>query len=246
MNDNLKIATHEAGHSVVASHFKIPALPEILDEGRSIATQTTYPDYAGLCSYDDGRIPLFQYAAICWGGQLAQCLYGTPPNWAPQYKPTALLLRDWWAAMMVQIKRFSDGDRAGIMASYKNSWRACKSSHRIVTKNRTRITRLAKAMTAGRDAKPPVPMPENFPATLADFLRLVVADGTTEPAARLRAFVSDQTEKFFAEKQFVFDDPAARLQAMSSWTTARLAKYEADFTNADDWQGAARAWRAWT
>jgi hypothetical protein len=69
--------------------------------------------------------PLF--AAICWGGQLSQCLYSTPPRWAPRFTPTALLLRDWWADLLVQLKHFSDGDRAGILGSYKN-WRACKTA----------------------------------------------------------------------------------------------------------------------
>jgi hypothetical protein len=245
MNENLNIAVHEAGHSVAASfHFKIPAYPEILNEGSSVATQTRYPDYAGLCSYDDGPISKFQLAAISWSGMLAQCLYAEPPTWMPPFKPSRLMLRHWHGMAMVQIKLFSEGDRAGILG-YRDTWRACKSAFSIVRKNRPQIIRLAKALAAVRVEKP-VPMPEAFPASYADFLHLVVAaDGIADPEAQLRAYLYGLAEKFLAQPQFALGREQHR-QAVESWTTAQLAKFQTGFTNAELWRDAARAFKAWS
>ncbi len=242
-DDSFSVAVHEAGHSVCATHFKIAALPEILNEGRSIASEMTHPDAAGLCSYSERKISPLQFAIISWGGQLAQCLYGTPPDWAPPFKPTALLLRDWWAGMEVQINRFSASDRAGIDGCYRQSWRACKSAFAIVCRNRARIIRLARAMTGGGWQS--VPMPPKFPATLADFLQLVVAaDGVAEPAERLRAFVSDGVEKYFVEMKLPLD-AAQHKQGLESWTAARLAEFQQGFPDAGSWRNRARAFKAW-
>ncbi len=244
-NQDHDTAIHEAGHAIAAGHFKIPALPEILDEGRSVATQTTFPDSAGLCSYDEGRIPPLQFAVICWAGQLAQCLFAEPPPWAPAYKPSALLLKDWFGAMMVQIKEFSPTDRQGILACYKQAWRACSTSFRIIKKNKRRIVRLAKVLTAGRQPAPAVaaPMPGQFPAGLDMFLKLVVTGDDAE--TKFREFITAQTELFFTAAQIVFATPEERQAAMDKWTTARLEHWRT-FRSADEWQGQARAFRAWT
>jgi hypothetical protein len=243
-NYDFDTALHEGGHSVCAAHFKIPAFPEVLDEGWSAVTQNNLPECAGLCTYDDGGIPPFQFAVICWGGQMAQCVFGTPPSWAPPYRPTALLLRDWWAAMLVQIKRFSDGDRAGILASYENSWRACKTAYRITKTKEKRIARLAKALLAGRDPKPAVPMPDQFPAPLSDFLRLVVIGSDAE--TKFTAFIHAQSEKFLTDGQFVFATPAQLQDGINQWTAARMAHFQKGFPDSDSWVGQARVYRAWT
>jgi hypothetical protein len=243
-NFTYSIAIHEAGHAVAGAHFKIPAYPEILDEGRSAVTQTTYANYAGMCSYDEGGIPKFQFAVICWCGPLAQCVFGTPPEWAPPYKPTARLLRDWWAAMLVQIKKFSAGDRAGILGDYKRSWRACKLAYRITKMSEARIIRLAKALADGRNPKPPVPMPDSFPATFGDFMERII--GGSDPEAKFAALVRAQAERFFVDSQLTFATPEQREQAMLSWTAARMEHWQNGFADVDSWQDAARAFRAWT
>jgi hypothetical protein len=185
----------------------------------------------------------FQHATISWAGPLAQCLYGTPPEYAPPYKPTALLLKDWFSAMATQLKRFSDGDRAGILTGYKCSWRACKSAFRIVTKNRARIIRLAKAL-AGRNTTPSVPMPATFPATFAQFLYFNVPCGS--PEETFRAFLHAQAEKTFAASQFALDT-AQQKDAAEKWTTGRMEQLKAGgFTTADEWQSTARAIKAWS
>jgi hypothetical protein len=249
-NFTYTVGIHEAGHARVAAHFRVPALPEILDQGRSTTMQMTFPDTAGICCYDEGRIPALQFAAICWGGQLAQCLYGTPPVWAPPFRPTSFLLRDWWAAMLVQLKRFSPNDREGIMASYRTSWRACKTAYRIIRKDKRHVIRLAQALAAGRNATPPppppVPMPDQFPATFADFLRLVVStDGTTDPEAKLRAFIHDQGQNLLSQPRFGLG-PDQLQQAVATWTEGGLEKLKAGFTSLDSWQSKARAFREWS
>jgi hypothetical protein len=146
--------------------------------------------------------------------------------------------------MMQQIKRFSEGDQSGILG-YRDTWRSCKSAFQIVTKNRGRIVRLAKAI-AGRIEKP-VPLPESFPAPLSDFLRLVVAtDGTGEPEVRFRAYLFDRTQRSFADGQFRFDSPEQQQDAIEKWSAARLAEYQQGFRDAESWQSTARAFRAWT
>jgi len=240
-DDTFSVAVHEAGHSVSASHYKIPSYPEILHDGQSIATQTVYPDYAGLCSYDGGPVPKFQLAVISWSGLISQCLYADPPAWAPPFKPSRKLLRDWHGMVLTQIKRLSDGDRAGILGS-RDNWRSCKSAFAIVCRNRARIIRLARAMTGGGQS---VPMPPQFPATLADFLKLVVAaDGVTDPDERLRAFVSDGVKKYFVEMKLTLD-AAQHKQGLESWTTARLAEFQQGFPDAASWRATARAFKAW-
>lgn len=245
MNPNSVYTTaiHEAAHAVAASRFKIRACPEVLHAGQSF-TGSVFPNLAGVCHFDDGRITPFQRAVICWAGPLAHCLWGKEqPPFAPPYKPNRVLLADWHSAMVTQLAQLSEGDRLGILG-YADNWRSCKSAFQIVTKQRARILRLARAMVTGRIAMPPAPMPDQFPATLADFLERIIADA--DPEARMRAFMSNQTEKFFAEKQFAFNTPEQRQQAMESWTAARMDHYRLGFTNAESWQSAAAAFRAWT
>jgi hypothetical protein len=241
-DDTFSVAVHEAGHSVSASHYKIPSYPEILHDGQSVATQTMYPDYAGLCSYDGGQIPPFQLAVISWSGLISQCLYADPPAWAPPFKPSGKLLRDWHGMVLTQIRRLSDGDRAGILGS-RDNWRSCKSAFAIVCRNRARIIRLARAMTGGGGQS--VPMPPQFPATFADFLKLVVAaDGAADPDERLRAFISDRVEKYFVEMKFPLDSAQHEL-GLKNVTAARLAEFQQGFPDAASWRATARAFKAW-
>jgi hypothetical protein len=239
-NNDFSVAVHEAGHSVTASHFKIPSYPELTPHGFSRLTQSVSPEHAGLCHYDTAPINPFQYAAISWAGMMAECLYGQPPFWAPPFKPCAMMLRDWHGMMTQQIARLSDGDRSGIIG-YRDSWRSCKSAFAIVRKNRARIIRLARAMT-GAHAEKAVPLPEKFPATLAEFLQRIV--GGSDAAEKFRAFVFDQSAKSFAASQFALD-AAQQKDATEKWTAARLEKFRAGFTSADEWQNAALAFKAW-
>ncbi len=242
-DDNYSVAIHEAGHSVAASHWKIPSYPEVLRDGQSVATQTAYPDYAGLCSYDGGLIPPFQFAVISWSGMMAHCLFGDPPAWAPPFKPSAKLLRDWHGMIMQQIRRLSDGDRAGILGC-RDTWRSCKSAFRIVRSNQARIVRLAKAMTGARRERA-VSSPDKFPATFADFLqRIVAAGGVTDPEEKFRTFVRSGIEKFFAEKNLGLE-PEQHRQAVECWTAARIAQYQRGFTGEDSWRSAALTLRKW-
>ena len=71
------------------------------------------------------------------------------------------------------------------------------------------------------------------------------ADGAANPEEKLRSFVSDQTAKFFAEKQFALE-PADRQRAMETWTTARLGHYQRGFACPEAWRNAAAAFRRWT
>jgi len=171
-SDDYNIALHEGAHAVVATTFKIPAMPEITPGGYSALAQTTEPGTAGLCHFDNGKITPWQSAVISWAGVMTEALFGHRQFWMPPFKPSHLMLRDWHWALLQQIGRLSATDRAGIL-EYKNTMRSCESAYRLVTKHKTRIIRLAKALAAGRIAKPSLPLPEQFPATHADFVRLI-------------------------------------------------------------------------
>ena len=240
-DDTYSIAVHEAGHSVCASHYKIPSYPEILHDGKSIVSQTMHPESVGLCSYDGGPVPPIQHAVISWSGIISQCLYADPPSWAPPFKPSRKLLRDWHGMLLTQIKRLSESDRTAILRN-RDTWRSCKSAFTIVCRHRARIIRLARAMTGGGQS---VPMPPQFPAKLADFLRLVVAaDGVTDPTERLRAFVSDGVEKFFAEQNLALN-VAQHEQGLKTFTARGLEKLQQGFPDAASWRDTARAFKTW-
>jgi hypothetical protein len=233
--DDLTTAIHEAGHSVAADLFRIPAYPEVTPGGFSAVTGTTDARHAGVCHFDDGPVSKFQLAVISWSGPLAHCLYGTRHDWMPPFKPSVKLLRDWHGMMLQQIARLSDGDRRGILG-YRDSWRSCKSAFAIVRKNRVRIIRLAKAMT-GATEKTAVPMPDNFPATLADFVRLVAGDDEQ----KFRSFVRADAEAFIAGLHL---PPEQREQAIESWTVSRLEKFRLGFPDAAAWRATAKAFAA--
>jgi len=232
---------HEAGHAVCATRFRIAAFPEITPGGFSQILQKTDPGVTGLCHFDSGPITQFQSAVIAWCGPMSECLLGQPPFFLPQFKPSRALLRDWHSAAMQQVGRFSDTDRRGILG-YRDTWRSCKSAFQVVTRNKSRIVRLAKAI-AGQTEKP-LPLPDHFPATLADFMRLVI--GGSDPEIKFKAFVTAQTELFFAGSQLVFATPEERQAAMDKWSAARLAHWQKGFADVDTWQGQARAFKAWT
>lgn len=90
----------------------------------------------------------------------------------------------------------------------------------------------------------PVPMPEQFPAALADFTQLVI--GGNNPEEKLRAFIRDQTEKFLAAAQLVFATPEQRQDGMDKWSAAKLVQFQKGFPDPDSWQSMARSRRAWT
>ncbi len=243
-SDDYSTRIHEASHFVAADFFHIPSYPEITPGGYSQIAESTTPHTAGLCHFEE-PVTQFQRAVICWAGIIGEVLYGTAPFWAPPFKPCARNLRDFYSMMMHQLQRLSDTDRAGILGCHRNRWRAFKSAFNIVRKNRPRIMRLAKAMT-GERKEPSMPMPAKFPVAFTEFLeRIVAADGAANPEEKLRSFVSDQTAKFFAEKQFALE-PADRQRAMETWTTARLGHYQRGFACPEAWRNAAAAFRRWT
>jgi hypothetical protein len=96
--------------------------------------------------------------------------------------------------VLSQVNRLSNSDRMGIL-SYRDTFRSCKRAFAIVRKNRARIIRLAKSMTK-TETKQSAPMPLTFPATCADFLRLVIA--TDDAAERYENFLSDRVKAHWA------------------------------------------------
>ena len=246
-SDDYNIALHEGAHAVVATTFKIPAMPEITPGGYSALAQTTEPGTAGLCHFDNGKITPWQSAVISWAGTMAEALYGHRQFWMPPFKPSSKMLRDWHWALLQQIGRLSATDRAGILEC-KNTMRSCESAYRLVTKHKTRIIRLAKAMTAGRIAKPSMPLPEKFPATHADFLRMVCGND----AASFERFLTGQVSLHLTNSRTMNLDEA-KLSLGTSFDDAYTVSlnlqrsiYAGDFKTETDWLKAAREFQQWT
>ena len=146
-SDYFTTAVHESGHHVAADYFHIPSYPEVTPGGRSVLAATPGA-HAGIC-YLENPITKFQDAVICWSGIMAQCMFATAPEWAPPFKPTKKMLKDWHGMVRHQVKQLSDEDRIGIFG-YKDTWRACKSAFAILSRNRARITRLAKYLAEAK------------------------------------------------------------------------------------------------
>lgn len=242
ISDDYNIALHEGAHAVVATTFKIPAMPEITPGGYSALAQTTEPGIAGLCHFDNGKITPWQLAVIGWAGTLAECLFGHRQFWMPQFKPSSKMLRDWHWALLQQIGRLSATDRAGIWG-YRNTLRSCESAYRLVTKHKTRIVRLAKAMTAGR--KPTMPLPEKFPASHAAFVRLICAN-----EASFEQFITGRAALHLTNGTSNLDD--ARLALGTSFDDAYAVSmnlqrtiYGNAFKTETDWLKAAKDFKAW-
>jgi hypothetical protein len=156
------------------------------------------------------------------------------------------MLRDWHWALLQQIGKLSATDRAGIL-EYKNTMRSCESAYRLVTKHKTRIIRLARAMTAGRIAKPSVPMPEKFPAAHADFLRLICGND----AASFERFIASRVSLHLTNNRTSNLD-AAKIALGTLFDTAfagslnlQRSIYAGDFKTETDWLKAARDFKAW-
>jgi hypothetical protein len=128
----------------------IPSYPELTPDGVSPLMKQTMPGCGGVCWLETPVTP-FQDAVISFAGILGQAMFSTAPEWAPPFKPSAKMLRDWHNMVRQQIGKLSEGDRIGIFA-YKDIWRACKSAFAIVRKNRSRITRLAKCLAESKAA----------------------------------------------------------------------------------------------
>jgi hypothetical protein len=245
-SDDYNIALHEGAHAVVATTFKIPAMPELTPNGFSVLAQTTEPGTAGLCHFDNGKITPWQSAVISWAGVMTEALFGHRQFWMPPFKPSHLMLRDWHWALLQQIGRLSATDRAGIL-EYKNTMRSCESAYRLVTKHKTRIVRLAKAMTAGRKVTPSLPLPEQFPATHADFVRLICASDE----ANFEQFIAGRTALHLTNgRTSNLED--AKLSLGTSFADAyamslnlQRSIYAGDFKTETDWFAAARPFLEW-
>jgi hypothetical protein len=264
---DFQIAIHECGHFVAASHYEIPACPELTPGGVSrLAPEMSNPSHAGVC-HTELPYSRFQYSVICWSGILAECLLGVAPSWAPPFPPSSRNLKDWHLMVLNQADKLSRGDQLGIFGTCDTGdskiftqggvWRSCKSAFRILRSNRGRITRLAKALTEAKakgDRETDerkwagVPRPSAFPATHADFLNLVCGNDSE----RFEQFVAHKAkshltngrpENFENTKQILgasFDD------AFAISMNLQRSIYAGDFSTADSWLAAARVFQTWT
>jgi hypothetical protein len=252
--DYFSTAIHEASHHAAADSFKIPSYPEVTPGGRSVLFPAEFPGIAGLCHLEN-PVTKFQSAVISWAGPLGQAMYAETPDWFPPFKPSEKMLRDWFSMVMQQINRLSDGDRCGIRG-YKDPWRACRSAFAVVRKNRARIVRLAKCLAAtianaDRQADEQkwagVPRPPLFPASHADFIRLVSGDD----AERFEQFLLSRAARHLTNNRTMdIEDAKAGLgaafdDAFAISMNLQRQLYAGDFPDADGWLRTAKDFQQW-
>jgi len=263
---DLNIAIHECGHFVAASHYEIPACPELTPGGVSrLAPEMSNPSQAGVC-HTAPPFSKFEYSVICWSGILAECLLGVAPAWAPPFPPSARNLKDWHLMVLNQADKLSRADQLGIFGACDTGdskkftagavWRSCKSAFQIIRGNRARITRLAKSLIRSKAKAEQealerkwtgIPRPSRIPAIHADFLNQVCGND----AEHFERFISHMAQvhitngrpdNFENSKRVLgagFDDAFAISMSL------QRQLYGGDFKNESDWLSAAKAFQEW-
>lgn len=263
---DLNIAIHECGHFVAASHYQIPARPELTPNGvSSLVPETSSEGHAGVC-HTAAPFTKFQFAVICWSGTLAECLCGVAPSWAPPFPPSARNLKDWHLMVLNQADKLSRADQLGIFGVCDTGdskkftpgsvWRSCKSAFHIIRRNRGRITRLAKSLVeakakADREAEEAkwsgIPKPSAFPTSPATFIELICARDSerfdqfliSRSALHLTNNRTTKIEEAKLSLGELFDDAyAISLNFVHE-------RYGGDFTTADSWLAVARDFQQW-
>jgi hypothetical protein len=173
-------ALHEASHSFAALAYHIANFPRVTPDKPLMPHSTETVN--GICQIEQSVTP-FQNAVIGWAGILGVCMFGSPPVYAPPFKPSTLTqLRVWHDMMLAQIRNLSSTDRAMIIG-YKKFWQSCKAAFLILSKNKSRVKWLAKHLAADAEkrqaesndvfslqiepVKPNAPMTEIFEASLS-------------------------------------------------------------------------------
>jgi hypothetical protein len=187
-----QIAVHEMGHFEAASYYGIAASPKVFREAEKFKT----PDgktIVGECKVEFlAKATLFQKSVIGWSGNLAEQICGVQnPSVCNPFPLQKSFLKDFYYAAIADAEKiFSLTDQI-LIFGYSNHWLSFKAAYRILKKEKSKLLRVAKSYQINFQsvpALPGIPSPETFPATHADFIR-VVCDNTPE---RFEQFITSR------------------------------------------------------
>jgi hypothetical protein len=180
--DQYRLVCHEIGHHLCATAFRIPSSPRVL------AAHERYKEADGGtvgadCALGRAGTP-FAQSTIGFSGVVAEilCNASALDVCLPLQKCTA---RAWHYIVEANMDYLSLSDRI-MICSYKHRWLTFRAAHRILSRNKRALLKLAR--DAKPQASPPAPLPEpvddpplpfaplpeKWPASNMDFVRLVV------------------------------------------------------------------------
>jgi hypothetical protein len=271
-----QIAVHEMGHFEAASYYGIAASPKVFREAEKFKT----PDgktIVGECKVEFlAKATLFQKSVIGWSGNLAEQICGVqhPSICNPFPLQKSFLKSFYYAAIADAEKIFSLTDQI-LIFGYANPWLSFKTAYRILKKEKSKLLRVAKSYQLNFKsvpALPGIPSPEKFPATHADFIRLV-CDNTPERFERfitsraiaqltsgagvnltdvktsmLKTFLGQVTDEKRARHAGKTDAEIAVVlfdENFNGILNLQRRIYDGDFPNADSWFALARDFLNW-
>jgi hypothetical protein len=195
-SEEYRVAVHEFGHFLACVHYGIHATPKVFSAAERYVAADGQA-IMGECRMARNGTK-FEASAIAWAGMLAEHLVGVGTFDVP-FPLKKSTLPEWFSIAMCQTMTPSD---RSMIFGYEAPWRSFKAAYRILSRKRWKLARLAqlKASSAMREPRnePTIPTPGQFPASRADFLRLVVAEGHTgDPAERYDEFINHRVRAFW-------------------------------------------------
>lgn len=250
--EEYRITIHEIGHWLIALHYKIASHIEIfsIDGGEGFETDGTRS--AGVC-FSEKRGTPFQDSVCSWGGIMAELIAGVqPPQFDTGFPLATENLRYIHSTILSKsFTLLSRSDQLGICGKNSNdTLRSFKAAYKILSAEKSELLRLAELRTsraAGRKDGVTLPMPEKFPATHAEFLKLICSSDETS----LEQFIAGQVSLHLTNGRTTnlkdarhslgtfFDDAYAMSMNL------QRSIYAGDFKTETDWLAAARLFLEW-
>jgi hypothetical protein len=137
------VSPHETGHSVVAWHFDIAAVPclPLDDDGDFMEMAVTEREARGTD---------FEQSCIGWGGIIAQSLTDNPSPWMEEKLPWQMTEKNlvaWHWTVLKEFARLSRGDQACIQGTF-DPLKSCRFAFKILTENLDALNRLSTELSA--------------------------------------------------------------------------------------------------
>jgi hypothetical protein len=136
------VSAHETGHTIVAWHFDIAAVPCLpLDEDGDFLEFAT--------SERESRGTDFEQSCIGWGGIIAQTLTDNPSPWMEEKLPWKLTEENseaWHWTVLKEFECLSRGDQ-GCIQSYFDVLKSCRFAYRILSEHSEQLKRLSAELS---------------------------------------------------------------------------------------------------
>jgi hypothetical protein len=250
--ENYRVVVHELGHFFICLHYKIASHIEIFSIDGGEHFDTNGDRSAGACFSEKFGTP-FQDSVCSWAGLMAELIAGVQP---PQFDtgfPMELKNLKYCHAIILSkyFKDLSLSDQLGICGKNSNdTLRSFKAAFRILSAEKSELLRLAELRTsraAGRRATPSLPQPDEWPATHADFVRLICASDEANferfIASRTALHLTNGRTSNLEDVKSALGTSFADAYAMS--LNLQRSIYAGDFKTETDWLKAAQDFKAW-